>query len=55
MAKCYHCDNKKPEYFTKEGYRVCQKHKELYDYCSDCGKLFSKGSLTGAKCQKCED
>jgi len=55
MAKCIHCDNKKAEYFTNDGFRVCENHKDRYDFCSDCGMLFPKGSLNGAKCVECED
>lgn len=53
LDNCVHCKSR-AVYFTSSGDGVCENHIDLYDHCTDCGTLFDKGVMNGAKCNDCE-
>ncbi|KXY41065.1 hypothetical protein AT257_21080 [Bacillus cereus] len=53
--RCRDCSNPNASYHTKMyNEAVCERCKDNYEVCPECGFLFEHGTLYGSNCKSCE-
>ncbi|PGK33916.1 PIN domain-containing protein [Bacillus thuringiensis] len=53
--RCRDCSNPNASYHTKMyNEAVCERCKDNYEVCPECGFLFEYGTLLGSNCKSCE-